>query len=330
MISIKVKNLDYISFISSNRIQNNQRKDNLKIFNQQINNYSKIVIVSHLNNLNQIHKRFMFTKGSGSLVLKKSGEIVTNIEIKSDFILKSPLSSPRGTGLIMSSKNVTISQINNFAHVNKINTKLAYYLQDGDCKYYHFNLKERCLYLSGMCRNLNAYGEFTKEHMLNYTNFLATIQRGVTQHTVVTEIINQTNESITFGYYIITTKPKEVNFGGINKFKPLYLCKDLIAGKSFYTIPVMFIDTLPKEDFDNIFEYKDLSKFKDGYDRRRNFVDSIRELERNKEIEFKEIHIKNDFFDKKIADIDFNTLFKNKSDSNILKGLNDSTFLYNN
>jgi hypothetical protein len=100
--------------------------------------------------------------------------------------------------------------------------------------------------------------------VLNYTNFLATIQRGVTQHTVVTKIISQTNESITFGYYIITTKPKEVNFRGINKFKSLYLCNDLIAGKFFYTIPVMFIDTFPKKDFDNIFEYKDLSEFKDG------------------------------------------------------------------
>jgi hypothetical protein len=315
---ILIENYKYMYLpINLNNIQNNQRKDNLKILNQKID-------------LNKIYKRSMFTKGSGSLVLKKSGEIIINTEIKSDYILKSPLSSPRGPGLIIPNKNITINQINNFAHVNKINTQLSYYLQEGDCKYYHFNLRERCSYLNGMCKNLNMSGEITKEHMLNYNIFLATIQRGVTQHTAVTEILNQTDESITFSYYIITTKPTEVNFGGDNKFKPLYLCKDLIAGKSFYTIPVIFIDRLPKTDFNNIFECKDLNNFKDGYDRRRNFVDSIRELEKNKKIEFKEIHIRNDFFDKPIVDIDFNKLFKNKSENNLLTALNDSIPFSNN
>src|SRR5690349_964091 len=81
MMFKKNVNMYYIRFyINSNNIQNNQRKDNLKGLNQKIKNYSRIIIIGCLNNLNRIYRRSMFTKGNG--ILKKSGEIFSNVPIK--------------------------------------------------------------------------------------------------------------------------------------------------------------------------------------------------------------------------------------------------------
>jgi hypothetical protein len=76
----------------------------------------------------------MFTKSSNSIVLKKSGEIMINTQMKNAIIFISLVSSPsiKIDSLIIPTINT--NHINKFAQYNKINLNKLYYRETIDPK----------------------------------------------------------------------------------------------------------------------------------------------------------------------------------------------------
>jgi hypothetical protein len=103
-----------------------------------------------------------------------------------------------------------------------------------------------------------------------------------------------------------------VNYGGNNKFEPVLLFNDLNSGKIFYTIPLLCIDRVPKTEFMNIFKIKKKEDFKDNTDLQKRLVENIIKMEKTEGIKIKQFHIRDDFFEKEIKDINFSKLFKDK------------------
>jgi len=130
---MKIKYIFFIDNLKANisELHNNQKKDILKIC-----------------------KRKMFTKGSNSIVLKKSGEVIIPSS-KNDVPFVSPLNSPRIglNSLIMPTININTTFINKFAQYNKININNLFYRETLDCNYYQFKLKDRLNYNIDYCRN---------------------------------------------------------------------------------------------------------------------------------------------------------------------------------
>jgi len=152
--------------------------------------------------------------------------------------------------------------------------------------------------------------------MLNYFTCSKSIQRGMQLHTAVTEIIDQTDESITFSYYIITTSKKSVNYGGGNIFKLVFLYND--SGKNFYKIQLFCINKIQKTEFFNIYDKKKKEDFKDSYDLQKKIIENIIKMEKIEGMKIKEFHIRDDFLEREIKDINFLTLFKDKDSKRLI------------
>jgi hypothetical protein len=269
-------------------------------------------------------KRSMFTKGNHSMVLKKSGEIMINTSFKNDTILKSPISSPRMrlNSLIDTPIIKNISQAQNLAHYNKINTKKLYYTELMDCKNYKYNMEERSKYLLEFCSNLQLRGEVTDNFMLNYTILLTAIQRGVKYHTAVINIVEETPETVTFSYYPITTNAKSVNFGDGRVYNTILLYTSP-EGKNFFIVPVLFVDKMPKTDYVKIFVNEDKQLLKDTYELRENLVNNIRKVEKTEvvyELDVRQV------YETPIRELNISTVIKIKDPNKVTTPLVD-TFL---
>ena len=267
--------------------------------------------------INKRLKRSMFTKGNNSIVLKKSGELMLNTtNIKSDNILKSPINSPRlRLNALIDPPIINTKQLNFLAQYNKINTNKLFYRELLDCKNYLSNLEARGKYLISRCENLKIEGKINNKFMLNYMSTVASIQRGLKQHTVVTNELGRTKETVTFSYYVLTTSSKRVNHGG-NVLSPIFLARDVNKSKNFYVLPLLCIDTIPIEDYNEMFLIKDKSGFIDNYEFQQLLVDKLIELENNKDVIIYELHLKNDFFEKNITDINFSNFLRIRDPKN--------------
>jgi hypothetical protein len=102
-----------------------------------------------------------------------------------------------------------------------------------------------------------------------------------------------------------------INTTYINKFAQ-YNKININSGKIFYTIPLLCIDRVPKTEFMNIFKIKKKDDFKDNTDLQKRLVENIIKMEKTEGIKIKQFHIRDDFLEKEIKDINFSKLFKDK------------------
>lgn len=109
--------------------------ENTMLFSQKINSSRDFFLI-------KMYKRNMFKKGGNSLVLKKSGEIISTVEYKSSTtLMTSPISSPR---FGLDSLTLSTKHINRYAQYNKINKNKLFYVENMDCINYQYTFDERC------------------------------------------------------------------------------------------------------------------------------------------------------------------------------------------
>ena len=241
-----------IEFNFDSNIQNNQRKENIKVFNQKFNN---------------IFKRTMFTKLSNIRNLKKSGDLLT--DTGNDSTIKAVVNTTASSKLNSldfannqikqqqyiieqtSSSTTTISikdiytginnpmQFNrNLATYGKINKK--YIVESKDDK-----LKTDILFIKFKAKRLEAADSAFHNEKISKDQFLVYVKRmNVLDlsyvHSTITDIIeegyykeNEKEEYVKIIYHVITTKPTLVDYGGPNKFKPIHLYSNRKSGTYF-------------------------------------------------------------------------------------------------
>ncbi len=99
--------------------------------------------------------------------------------------------------------------------------------------------------------------EISKDQFLVYVKRLNALDKSYV-HSIVIDylqeylIINE-EEHLTIAYHVITTKSAEVDFGGPNKFKPQFLYYEETTNTTYYTIPLTYVQTLKRVDFNNDF-----------------------------------------------------------------------------
>ena len=272
----------------------------------------------------------MFMKGGNSIVLKKSGEIMANtqpLSLKKDVIGSLGNNTRlRLDSFLLNTSNINYIDRSGYAQYNKINHNKLFYVENMDCINYRYKLSERCSFVKDFCINRYKEGLYNETFMRDYLICTTSIQRAVKSHTVVTEVIDQTEDSITFSYYVITTQKKIVNYGGGNKFKPLLLYNDIESGKNFFTIPLLLIDRVPKTEFEYLFLLKKEEDYRDNYELQKKLVNNIMKLEKDEKILFKQLHVKDDFLEKDMRNINFSTLFKNKDPKYVTKSWEEFVF----
>ena len=74
------------------------------------------------------------------------------------------------------------------------------------------------------------------------------------------EALNNDKDKIQIIYHVITTKPTTVDYGGPNKFKPIFLYHDMNTSISYYTIPLTYLLTLRREEYTNYFFWRKIKK----------------------------------------------------------------------
>jgi hypothetical protein len=160
--------------------------------------------------------------------------------------------------------------------------------------------------------------QITKEQLLIYIKRLKALEISYV-HTIILDIISQNETTIKFMYHVITTKNKIVDYGGDNKFKPIYLYTDK-KGTKFYTIPLTYIRTLSKEEFANAFKFKKKSDFKDDPEAQQKLTEALIIVEKKFGC-FRQVDVDNDCFHKNIIDIDPNESFPEKNECYIITEL---------
>lgn len=300
MIFKRVINVHYMWSINTNNIQNNQRKDNL---------------IVHID-----FKCNMFTKGNG--ILKKSGEIFSNVSIKT-------------TGNDIN--NITVSTANNLkfrldASNNKVKAQnLAYFTKI---------LKNKIPY-----QNVRIYYGMPKSEETYHDEIIATYKlemneglelKAVTPeqylalqkrfrmlntfyvHFMVIDKISEDGENITYIQHAVTTKDLEVNAGGPNKFYPIYLCQDKVYNIPLYVIPLTYVNKVKKEKFFEIFNFKKNINVKDEVlnnlqiETEKAIIENLINVMTLKK--FKELHIQDDILNKSVYGIVPTEEFKDKSE----------------
>lgn len=256
----------------------------------------------------------MFTKGN-SIVLNKSGELMINTtNIKSDSILKSPISSPK---IILDSSSLTTPKINNrdFSWYNKFvkNNVVISSEVDEAITTFNFNNFIKLKINEGKTQLENE--QVTKEQWLVYLERFKALDLSYV-HTIILDIISKNETTIKFMYHVITTKDKIVNYGGPNQFKPIYLYTDE-KGTKFYTIPLTYIRILSKEEFVNVFKFKKESEFKDNPEAQKKITEALIIAEK-KFGHFKQVDVNGDILYKNIKDIDPNESFPDKDSHYII------------
>jgi hypothetical protein len=128
------------------------------------------------------------------------------------------------------------------------------------------------------------------------------------QHSTITDIIEEDEEYITIIYHVITTKATIVDYGGANKYKPIFLYYDDVKNKSFYSIPLTYVHKLRKTDYFNYFVLKNEESFKiDGIDLQRKLAKSLSKIiELNK---FKSLNVNKNCLDLLPSNIDPDEIF---------------------
>jgi hypothetical protein len=127
----------------------------------------------------------------------------------------------------------------------------------------------------------------------------------------VLDIINQDDINVKFMYHVITTQDKIVDYGGVNKYKPIFLCKDEVKNKNFYTIPLTYLRTLTREEFVNIFKYKEKSEFKDSLELQKKITESLIKIEKEHGA-FRQLDINKECLNMDVRKIDPKEMFPKK------------------
>src|ERR1700748_1143756 len=216
-------------------LQNNQKRDDLK-------------------NIHKTFKRFMFKKGD-SIILKKSGEIMINTSLKSETTFVS--ASTRLNLLIIPTIRNT-NYINRFAEYNKIGKNYIVELKDSSFKISFFKFKNKRKKEANDAYNEN---KMSKDQHIAFFKRMDALNLSY-NHSMITDIIEEDEEFFTILYHVITTNDKEVDYGGPNKFTPIFLYHDNIKNKDFYTIGLTYKHKLRRADYDKYFVLKNKESFK--------------------------------------------------------------------
>lgn len=137
-------------------------------------------------------------------------------------------------------------------------------------------------------------------------------------HFMVIDKISEDEENITYIQHAVTTKDLEVDAGGPNKFKPVYLCHDKVYNIPLYTIPLTYVNKVKKEKFFEIFNLKKNINVKDQVlnnlqiETEKAVIDNLRHIMTL--YKFKELHVQDDILNKSVYGIVPTEEFKVKSD----------------
>jgi len=281
---MKINNSKYFTnnFNLSN-LQNNQKKDDL-IF------------------INQIYKRFMFSI-SNVRNLKKSGDIITVsnesiIKINNNISITSKLKSldlaksnkvyieneqvlNTNTTTTVAIKNV----ISGVMQPMKVNRTLATYGKIDNN--YSIKLEESMLETSFLNLKNVIIEEVNiafKKKLISKEQLFVTLKRMNAidlsyRHSTITDIIEEDDTYVTIIYHVITTNKNIVDYGGPNKYTPLFLYHDNIKNKDFYSIPLTYKQKLRRTDYFEYFVLKNNKSFKnDSIELQRELATSLKKI----------------------------------------------------
>lgn len=277
-------------------------------------------------------KRQMFTKINN---LKKSGDITIITPVKSDSIIKENIIAPivqypnlnssnldfvnnigkqkslNALKVISTLKvgigvwNVQPTMVNReLAHIAKVKTDFTV-IELRDCiaeSPYKIHIQNR------MEEADNTYKAKEMDYMqwTVYLKRIASLNMAYT-HSMIIDIIEESDESVTIIYHVITTKKKIVDCGGSNEFEPIYLCSNE-KEKNFYTIPLTYKQKLTKNDYNNYFITKQ-EHLKDTIDFQRKLTFSLKQVANLNT--FKLFDVNKDCLDLVPSKIDPNQIFEN-------------------
>lgn len=122
-------------------------------------------------------------------------------------------------------------------------------------------------------------------------------------HSHIEDIIEEHQDTYTVIYHIITTSKKDVDYGGPNKFKPIFLYHHDIKNKDFYTIALTYIHKIKRADYYNAFVFKQGEAFKnDSIDLQRKLAKNLKDI--REKITFKMLNVNKQCLDLPFSQID--------------------------
>jgi len=255
--------------------------------------YSAITIAGKSIGAGFTFKRNMFTKGGNIKNLKKSGDLISTtgnesvIKIGGNISVTSKLKSLDLANHIAkqqeqyiieqtssSTTTVALKDISTgIISPRNVNRYLATYGKIN--KNYIVNIKEDELKI-----NTNAFikykatriaEEVLKQKKMSKDQFLVFVKRlnaidlsymHATICDIIKNSIEENEEYFTIIYHVITTKPTIVDYGGPNRFKPIFLYHNKEANLEYYTIPLTYLQKLKKKDYIKFYVLKNKEAFK--------------------------------------------------------------------
>lgn len=248
--------------------------------------------------INFSYNRYMFKRGGNIANLKKSGDLISATDTK--IIIKTEEYKPYEANLnsldlankFKQQQEYTIENISNstttitIKDINKgivypmtVNRNLAFYGKIGRDWAVTFSktediFKDNVTFLKHKNEVLEAAAAALKLKQIEVNQYVVIAKRINALnlsyvHATIGDIanwrkpvLNEDKEQITIVYHVITTKPTNVDYGGPNQFKPIFLYYDVNTNISYYTIPLTYMLTLRKEEYTNYFLSKNKEAFK--------------------------------------------------------------------
>jgi len=138
-------------------------------------------------------------------------------------------------------------------------------------------------------------------------------------HYMIIDKIEEDENFITYIQHVVTTKPREVNYGGSNKFTPLYLCEDKERGITLYTIPLTYINKVSSESFYQMFIKQQLTHYPDSQSLLLQKVAVTNLIYLMNLVKFRQVDIQADIINKSAKTIDPTEIFPYKDENYIVK-----------
>lgn len=105
--------------------------------------------------------------------------------------------------------------------------------------------------------------KISAEQFLNFTQRMKALDLSYV-HATIGDIIEENDEYVTVAYHVITTKCKPIDYGGPNRFTPMFLWNDETQKKDFFAIPVTFLHKMRRIDYQTIYSSRNDEVFKDN------------------------------------------------------------------
>jgi hypothetical protein len=126
-------------------------------------------------------------------------------------------------------------------------------------------------------QNLLKAGEMSSEQFLVYLKRMSTFDLSYSRHMVISDVVKKENGYVTIIYHVITTKGKELDYGGPNKFNPLLLYKDNIKNMKFFVAPITYLQKFKEEDYNKLFFLTKKKNFKDSEELQIKLVNQLKD-----------------------------------------------------